>query len=184
MKSSTHRSVPHDVNAALVGYEDFVRLCRVSNGGTWAPGFNVTAAGVWVVEPPKDVELSPQELATLCEHPKKDLSIPALSFPCTLAELQEFILWGGLNGCVDPEELETFKQKSSEASESDETFVERNKAMGKTDSEIAAALVARYKDITDHRIGLLLPAYPGTHVSEAARRKRGQRLRKSILEST
>lgn len=94
------RSVPMD-NGLVVGYDDFGKLCRVSSADD-LPGMDLRPDGVYIVPPPLDGLLSPGERAVLSEHPKKDLTQPALKLPCTLPKLQEFLEFFGLYGCIDP----------------------------------------------------------------------------------
>lgn len=160
-----------------VQYADFIRLCNVDDPESWAPGFRVAPDGVWVVPPPDNVDLLPEERAVLSEHPQGDLSKVALAFPCSLEDFQQFILWSGLNGCVVQSKLENFL-KRNKANEPKEKFVERMKANGKTPVEIAHALIEKYGRFTDHKLGSLLPANPGDEIEYDSVRKQGQRLRK------
>lgn len=98
----------------LVGYADFLRLCRVDDPVDWAPGFQVATDGVWI-EPPQGALLTRGERAALSEHPDKNLSKPALPFPCTLRQLQTFQEWAGLYGCIDPFDMAEFVRKEVES---------------------------------------------------------------------
>jgi hypothetical protein len=146
-----------------IQYADFIRLCNVDDPNDWAPNFRMAHDGVWVVPPPDDADLIPSERAVLSEHPLGNLSKPALSFPCSLEEYNEFISWSGLNGCVVPFEMEKFLKQKIEAIEPHDKFVERMRKNGKSKEDIARALLEKDKSITDHMLGSLLPANPGAH---------------------
>ncbi len=163
-----------------IQYADFIQLCKVDDPSDWAPNFRVAHDGVWVVPPPDDADLLPSERAVLSEHPSRNLSIPALTFPCSLEEFHEFILWSGLNGCVVQYEMEKFLKEKIEAIEPHDKFVERMKKNGKPELEIARALLEKDKSISNHRLGSLLPANPGTSVEADSRRHQGKRLRDKV----
>jgi hypothetical protein len=91
----------HIVGNIKIGYSEFLRLCRVDDPDTWEQGFKIKPDGVWVVPPKEDDNVTAGERAALSEHPLKDLSKPALSFPCSLKEFNRFIKWGGMSGYVD-----------------------------------------------------------------------------------
>lgn len=160
----------------IIGYDDFLRLCRLDNPKKFGAGFKLKTDGVWVDPPSDDVDLFFEERATLSEHPSHDLSKPALAFPCSLEEFNAFILWGGLKGIVDQSMLDDMINNQ----ETPEQFVSRMKAIGKTNLEIARELVGMPGGFTDHALGSLLPANPGTHVSPDARRRQGTRLRSRL----
>ncbi|MBK7234813.1 MAG: hypothetical protein IPI02_03975 [Sterolibacteriaceae bacterium] len=87
----------------LVGYADFTRLCRVNDPGNWQPGLRLESDGVYVdVESISGANLFHTERSELLQHPKKDLTQPILSFPCSLRELQTFLEQVGAYGCIDP----------------------------------------------------------------------------------
>ena len=159
-----------------IGYDDFLRLCRVDNPMNIGCGFRMKSDGVWVDLPPDDVALFFEERATLSEHPCGDLSKPALALPCSLEEFKAFILWGGLNGIIDQRMLDSIINNQ----ETPEQLVSRMQAIGKSNLEIARELVGMPGGLTDHRLGSLLPANPGTHVSPDAKRKQGTRLRSRL----
>ncbi len=163
-----------------VGYADFIRLCNVDDPEDWASGFRVAHDGVWVVPPPDDADLLPTERAVLSDHPIGDLLKPALCFPCLMEDLQEFISWGGLVGCVVQEELEKFLKEQADVNEPLEEFVLRLKGIGRPELDIARALIEKYGDITCYRLGCLLPANQGTHISSSSIKKRGQRLKDAL----
>ena len=161
-----------------IEYADFVRLCNVNDHDDWLPFLSVQLNGVWVKPPTyQDTMLSGREISGLSEHPQKDLSKPALSFPCSLTEFEDFLQWSGGSGYVNQNELDNFVREQKEANKSDEEFVAKMKSLGKQDKEIAAAVLEKYS-VTDHRLGELLPASPGVHIEYDSIRKRGQRLRK------
>lgn len=58
--------------------------------------------------------MTSSERAALSEHPDKDLNKPALPFPCALSQLQAFLEWAGLYGCIDPFDLAEFVLKETE----------------------------------------------------------------------
>ena len=160
----------------IIGYDDFLRLCRVDNPMNIGCGFRMNSDGVWVDLPSDDVDLFFEERAVLSEHPSHDLSKPALAFPCSLEEFNAFILWGGLKGIVDKDMLANIVNNQ----ETPQQLVSRMKAIGKSNLEIARELVGMPGGFTDHALGSLLPANPGTHVSPDARRRQGARLRSRL----
>jgi hypothetical protein len=98
----------------LVGYSDFVRLCRVDTPGAWGHGYRVAKDGVWIVPPPENITwITSNDRADLSDHPEKDLNKPALAFPCTLKQLQVFLEWGGVYGCIDPFDMADFIQEET-----------------------------------------------------------------------
>lgn len=93
--------------AIQVGYPDFVRLCRVENVDTWADWLRVRPEGVYIVAPEGD--MLPEERAALTDgHPTKDLTVPALRFPCSLAQLADFLEVQGCYGCIDAFDMAAF----------------------------------------------------------------------------
>lgn len=86
----------------MLGYDDFVRLFNVTDPRDFAPGLVVRTDGVYVIPPPDDVYLTPEERATLTDHPMGNLSEPALPLPCPLATLEAFADRYGLGCAVDP----------------------------------------------------------------------------------
>ena len=86
----------------LLGYDDFVRLFNVTDPRDFAPGLVVRTDGVYVIPPPDDVDLTPEERATLTDHPTGMLSEPALPLPCPLATLEAFADRYGLGCAIDP----------------------------------------------------------------------------------
>ena len=81
------------VEEIKISYSDFIRLCRVKDPKDWEPGIEVMPDGVWIIPPKDDDLLTPGERATLSENPQKDLSKPALPFPCSLNEFEKFLEW-------------------------------------------------------------------------------------------
>jgi hypothetical protein len=73
-----------------IGYDRFIEICKVGNPKNWH-GMAVKTDGVWVELPPDDALLFPGERAVLSAHPQKDLTIPALKFPCTDKDLRIFL---------------------------------------------------------------------------------------------
>lgn len=86
----------------MLGYDDFVRVFNVTDPRDFAPGLVVRTDGVYVIPPPDDVDLTPEERATLTDHPTGNLSEPALPLPCPLATLEAFADRYGLGCAVDP----------------------------------------------------------------------------------
>lgn len=86
----------------MLGYDDFVRLFNVVNPRDFAPGLVVRTDGVYVIPPPDDVDLTPEERATLTDHPTRILSEPALPLPCPLAAVEAFADRYGLGCAIDP----------------------------------------------------------------------------------
>lgn len=98
-----------------VGYSEFVRLCRVHDVDTWVPWLRVRAEGVYIAVPEGD--LLPEERAALTAgHPTQDLTAPALRFPCTLAQLAEFLEAQGCYGCIDAFDMAAFVQSGTVSS--------------------------------------------------------------------
>ena len=93
-----------------IGYSDFLRLCMVDDPNDFLYGFKVRKDGVWVIPPSNDVYLTPEERAVLSEHPKKDLTIPALAFPCSIKQLYDFLKFAEAVDCIEQSELSKFKQ--------------------------------------------------------------------------
>jgi len=85
----------------LLGYDDFVRLFDITNMG-FAPGLELRTNGVFVVPPPDDLYVPPEERATLTAHPTGNLSEPALPLPCKLSALEAFADFFGLRAAIDP----------------------------------------------------------------------------------
>jgi hypothetical protein len=85
-----------------VSYADFIRLCRVESPDDWDAGINIKPDGLYIIPPSDSINLTPEERATLTEHPAGDLARPILTFPCELIELQIFLESTGRYGCIDP----------------------------------------------------------------------------------
>ena len=85
----------------LLGYDDFVRLFDITSMD-FAPGLQLRTDGVFVVPPLDDVDLAPEERATLTEHPTGNLKDPALPLPCRLSALEAFADFFGLRGAIEP----------------------------------------------------------------------------------
>ncbi|MBP0629990.1 hypothetical protein [Cupriavidus sp. AcVe19-1a] len=83
-----------------VTYADIVEQFRVdpSDRDNWpAPGLRLKSDGIWVKKPKQyeGLGLTPEEFATLVDHPTGDYSKPALKLPCTAEELAAFLRWVG-----------------------------------------------------------------------------------------
>ena len=79
-----------------IGYADFLRLLNVTDPSNFYPFLEVRFDGIYVAPPDPSVSLLPGERAGASEHPTGDLTQPALRFPCTWRELENFIDWAGL----------------------------------------------------------------------------------------
>lgn len=79
-----------------IGYADFIRVLNVHNPLDWVPGLEVRTDGIWVVSPRSDDNCTPEGRTTLSEHPEKDMSKPALPFPCDHSRLEKFLSWLGM----------------------------------------------------------------------------------------
>lgn len=75
-----------------IGYSQFVKICQVDAPENWH-GMVVMEDGVWVKVPPDHVLIAANDRSVLTEHPKNDLTIPALKFPCTYKDLRIFLEW-------------------------------------------------------------------------------------------
>lgn len=85
----------------LLCYDDFVRLFNITSMN-FAPSLELRINGIYVVPPPNDVLLTPEEHATLTEHPTGNLAEPALPLPCRLSALEAFADRYGLGCAIDP----------------------------------------------------------------------------------
>ena len=86
----------------LIGYSDFIRICKIDDPKSFIiPGLVVKEDGVWVDPDVDDVFLGPEERAVLYEHPKKDLTVTALSFPCSFKQFNDFFDYYGLHDFVN-----------------------------------------------------------------------------------
>ncbi len=83
----------------VVGYADFVKLCRVEDSETWDEALSVRNDGVYVKTPPNG--LSHGERTALAQHPTGNLNEPAIRLPCSLDELQHGMEQLGIYGCID-----------------------------------------------------------------------------------
>lgn len=101
-----------------VGYADFIRLCNVRDVNDWLPGLRVAFDGVWVRE--QSDHLAHLEHSILTEHPDGNPSVPVLTFPCTLGEIEERVVdFYGNNGFIDPFELAEFVASASASRQSE-----------------------------------------------------------------
>jgi hypothetical protein len=97
----------------LVGYPDFIRLLQVKDPENWVPSLEVRQEGVFVRPPPSHVDLAPEERAVLSEHPTGNLCEPALRFPASIEELEQFVEAYGLHGYVNAFDLLKWLKKSA-----------------------------------------------------------------------
>lgn len=73
-----------------IGYSEFVSLWGIEDPKNLDYGFVLKPDGVYVDVPEDWLFLTPEERSAVTEHPKKDLTKPILSFPCSVRELLEF----------------------------------------------------------------------------------------------
>lgn len=106
---------PGQFQSIQIGYSDFVTLCRVDDPTTWARWLSIRPEGIWISPPPETTDLSAAERAAWCEHPEKNLTKPALKFPCSLRELQSFLEYAGVYGCIDPFDMAGFVLMATES---------------------------------------------------------------------
>lgn len=153
----------------LVSFADFIRLFAITDLEHWELGLRVAPDGVWVV-PTQVNYLFPEELASINEHPEKDLTKVALPFPCSLSQLESFIEWDGFSGYLDPTDLDNFIQK-----EIGKLLSAENKCSGKTvkssitgsrrndllSEEITAAIDELGGDRTPKKVMIKLKEYAG-----------------------
>lgn len=90
-----------------IGYAEFIQLFRINDPKNWEPNMQVKHDGIWIVPPSDDADATPNERAALSQHPQKDLSKPALSFPCTLEEVNKFVEFYGMYGYEDQNYLKS-----------------------------------------------------------------------------
>ena len=91
-----------------IGYSQFIELFEVDDPQDWWDGLRVCTDGVWVVPPSDNTNLTPAERAILTEHPKNDLTVPALSFPCNLNQLKDFLEYFEFTDYLSQEEIEKY----------------------------------------------------------------------------
>ncbi len=100
-------------DAIQIGFSDFIRLCEVDDPKNWYLNIKVKTDGVWIDPVSDDIYLLPEERATLTDHPKKNLSKPALPFPCSFTDFEKFLEWlgGGIQTYVSEDNLKKFVQR-------------------------------------------------------------------------
>lgn len=84
-----------------IGYSDFIRICQIERVDTWCDWLSLREDGVYVKKPDDDVALTPDERAVLTEHPTGNLDEPALSFPCDISTLKDFLEKQEIGGVID-----------------------------------------------------------------------------------
>ncbi len=95
----------------FIGHSDFIKIFQIEDPKNFCfPRLEVRNDGVWVVPPADDALLTAVERAILSDHPYKDLTIPALSFPCSLKQLVNFIDYYGMQDALDLEILTEIKK--------------------------------------------------------------------------
>ncbi|AXK39969.1 hypothetical protein [Crenobacter cavernae] len=118
-----------------IDYAAFVKLCRVQPPTEWAPGFHVKHDGVYVTPAPDDVLLTPTERAGLAWHPTGDLTRPALRFPCSLNELQDFLDDSGNYPVIDSFEMADFVLQTVAQAPSDDDAEDRARSASPTERD-------------------------------------------------
>ncbi|MFC0708608.1 hypothetical protein [Azorhizophilus paspali] len=111
--------------------DDFIRMALptdsgsidMKNFGCW---LRIGSDGLYVnIDHEDEVDLTPEEAATLCSHPTGKLDEPALPFPFSIAQLERFLDFANEEGrdvplnCKKFEEiiaLKSLKRKSTQAS--------------------------------------------------------------------
>ena len=90
-------------DSAVIGYPEFVELCQVEgddNGNASDfGGFRVTRAGLYVMALADGCFLTREERDAITGG--REEGALALAFPCSLAQLREFVVDEGLCGCID-----------------------------------------------------------------------------------
>jgi len=96
-----------------LSYTDFVKLFQIDKPLDWLPSLIVKPEGVFVIPPAEDIDLTPNERATLAHHPTGIYSDPALRFPASVEKLEAFVDEFGLRGYIDAFDLLHLLEKSA-----------------------------------------------------------------------
>ncbi len=84
-----------------IGYSDFIRICQIERVDTWCDWLSLREDGVYIKKPDDDFVLTPDERAVLTEHPTGNLNEPALSFPCDVSTLMNFLEKQAIGVAID-----------------------------------------------------------------------------------
>jgi hypothetical protein len=84
-----------------IGYSQFVEICEIFEPEKWCDWLVLKHDGVYIA-PLEDLDnyLTPTERSILSKHPTGDLTKPALSFPCDLAQLRLFLEEQGIGAFI------------------------------------------------------------------------------------
>ncbi len=77
-------------------------------------------------------------------HPEVDESLPILSFPCSVPELEAFVEWVGLGALYSEEDLSAIIMDWKANNVEPQVYANTLKAEGKDEFEVAAHLKGRY----------------------------------------
>jgi hypothetical protein len=94
-----------NVDKVTIKFADFLSICNVRNPANF-DGFRVETNGLYTIVPRHDATLMPKERAALSWHPTGVYDQPALSLPCTVAQLRTFVDEAGLGGCIDEDAID------------------------------------------------------------------------------
>lgn len=72
-----------------IGYSEFIKICHVQDPSNWYLNYKVKLDGIYIEAPSDDIKLTPEERASISEHPTGIHSEPVISFPCTVDELRK-----------------------------------------------------------------------------------------------
>lgn len=122
-------SVKPTLGQLQLGFSDFSDLVKFNSvasslvplstdaKGYWC-GFEVRDDGLYVVAPGNSDTLTTEELTELTKHPHKDLKKPALSFPFTLNDLNQFLdFYDGIAFVSEKQFLDWLQNKEVDLSE-------------------------------------------------------------------
>lgn len=104
-----------DKNIEL-GRADFMRMALSANGGelnvkNFGCIFRIGLDGLYVNTDHEDeVDLTPEEAASLCPHPTGNLAEPALRFPFTIGDLESFLAFTNEEGLDVPLSKQSFER--------------------------------------------------------------------------
>lgn len=105
--------IKHDIK---LGRADFMRMALPANGGeldikNFGCVFRIGLDGIYVNTAHEDeVDLTPEEAASLCPHPTGNLAEPALKFPFSIRDLESFLAFTNEEGLDVPLSNEAFEQ--------------------------------------------------------------------------
>ena len=142
-----------------VGYSEFVQLCNVFKPTEFYCGVRLEKDGVYIIEPDSALLLFPDERAALSEHPLKDLTKPALAFPCTFDEFIGFMTSNGMEDRISQTKLRLLQKennvKTAKSNTWDEHVLRRLVAEAREPSMTQKKLGEKY-GVSASRIGTLL----------------------------